>query len=211
MSPQNSERGGPSPATRGWADEAVRPSGLRGGSCPSQRQVRESADRSESENRRGNDWSRRQSDQAVDRQSSEPRQSERDRSGTVEQRHFDAVVLRKQSMRPMHAAGGDDHHREHDRGADWAEEAGGDEEAADDLAERSGGGEEAAGAEADRLQEAGGAVEAVAAEPSEEFLAAVGGHDESKNETGEEKSFIHTFDSFRVSTILNIATRNSQG
>jgi len=115
-----------------------------------------------------------------------PVERERDSGRGIQQRDFDAVRRREEPLVPVHRDGGDDHHRQYERGTDGPEETQGDEQAADHLAVSRGGGEESARAEADALHESTRAGEAVAAEPSECFLGAVTGHEKSDDEAGDE-------------------------
>src|ERR1043165_7612157 len=157
------------------------------------RQRGEAADRVGDHCERGDGGREGQAEECVEREGARTGEGERHRGRGIEEGDLDAVRRGKEAVAPVHRDGGDDHHREHQRRTDRAEQTESDEQAAGELAEARGEGEEASGTKAEAFEEAAGAVQAVAAEPAEELLGSVSGHDETEDQTGDEQSFVHTF------------------
>ena len=76
---------------------------------------------------------RRQAQRRIERVGTVTGQRDRHRRRRIEERHFDAVVLREQAVRPVHGRNRDNHHRKHQRRANRAEQSGGDQQSAGDL------------------------------------------------------------------------------
>src|SRR5688572_24425922 len=91
-------------------------------------------------------------------------------------------------MLPVNAHACHDHDREHDRGADRAEKAEGDEEAARELTETGECSEGTARQEPQRPKELASPLESVPAKPSEQFLCAVRGHEPPNDESPDQQS-----------------------
>ena len=88
----------------------------------------------------------------------------------------------------MNADRGHDHDRDHEGGADGAEEASAIRRPLPTSLDRGGRREDAPRAEPEAFEEAAGAGQPVAAEPSEEFLGAVRRHEKPEDEPEGENS-----------------------
>ncbi|HSE67227.1 MAG TPA: hypothetical protein VLB12_09580, partial [Gemmatimonadales bacterium] len=114
--------------------------------------------------------------------------AEPDGGGTIEERQLDAVGGGEESVPPVHADRGDDHHGEHDGRTDRAEEAEGDQHSADQLAQARARGVEAPRLEAELPEELAGRPQTMAAEPSKELLCSVRRDEETDHQPRDQES-----------------------
>src|SRR5579872_4351415 len=98
------------------------------------------------------------------------------RRGCVEQRHFNAVVRREETIVFMHGRHRDEHVHDHDRGTDRAQESARNQTARDQLVVRGCGSHLLGIFEAEHAHESGGFHRAGALEPAVCFLRAVRRH-----------------------------------
>ena len=94
----------------------------------------------------------------------------------------------EESVLPVYRDRGDEHDRDHERGADGTAEAERDEQPAEDLGDGCGRGEALPLLEPEVHEKLAGLVEAITAEPAEELLRAVRGHDEADDDAADEEA-----------------------